>query len=69
MIACCSKCTALFETTEEDACTPDTLCPPCFRRERQADAERRRMGLPTMAGTRAMFAALDRAREIRERSR
>lgn len=63
MIACCGKCLQLFETTEEDANDPHGVrCPICYRRERQADAERRKLGLPTIAGARAMFAAIDRAR-------
>lgn len=62
MIGRCSKCGELFETTTEDACAPGTMCPPCHGQERQADAERSRMGLPTVAGTRAMFAAIDKAR-------
>lgn len=63
MIGCCKKCGELFEGTEEDTNGPEVTCPTCYRRERQDDAERRRMGLPTMAGTRAMFAAIDKARE------
>lgn len=68
MIGKCGKCGELFETTTEDAHTPGTQCPTCYRRERQDDAERRRVGLPTMAGTRAMFAAIDAAR-LKERTR
>lgn len=72
MIACCIKCARNFETTEEDANDPGPdlrgpRCPSCYARERQADNERRRLGLPTIAGSRAMFAAIDRANENRRR--
>lgn len=36
MIACCADCGSLWETTEEDAFTPGTLCPPCHRRRTEA---------------------------------
>ena len=67
MIGRCSRCGEIFQTTEEDANDPGPdlrgpSCPSCYARERQADNERRRMGLPTIAGARAMFAAIDRAR-------
>ncbi len=31
MIGVCNRCMRTFETTEEDAATPGTLCPPCHR--------------------------------------
>ena len=31
MIATCSKCQQLFETTQEDAYTPGVMCAPCYR--------------------------------------
>jgi hypothetical protein len=31
MIATCATCRKMFETSEEDACTPGTLCPACYR--------------------------------------
>ena len=30
MIGVCTKCCGMFETTEEDAFTPGTLCPDCY---------------------------------------
>lgn len=33
MIATCTKCSKLFESTEEDASTPGTLCPSCHRQK------------------------------------
>lgn len=30
MIATCSKCHKLFETTQEEAYTPGVLCAPCY---------------------------------------
>lgn len=30
MIATCSKCGKLFETTQEDAYTPGVTCAPCY---------------------------------------
>lgn len=34
MIGCCTKCSKLFDTTEEDACTPGVLCVECYRAAR-----------------------------------
>lgn len=31
MIGVCTKCGAMFETTQEDACSPDCQCPDCYR--------------------------------------
>ena len=39
MIAVCTTCHKLFETTQEDAYTPGVQCAPCYREER---------GLPPM---------------------
>ena len=36
MIATCTQCSQMFETTEEDACTPGVLCVRCYRREQAA---------------------------------
>ena len=33
MIAVCTKCHTLFETTTEEAYTPGVLCVPCYRAE------------------------------------
>ena len=30
MIAVCNACGVMFETSEEDACTPGTTCPKCY---------------------------------------
>lgn len=31
MIAVCTKCSKMFETNEEDACTPGVVCAECWR--------------------------------------
>ena len=39
MIGVCSKCSRMFETSEEDACTPGTLCPDCHRKQYWTERE------------------------------
>ena len=38
MIATCSKCHQLFETTQEDAYTPGVMCAPCYNWSACVDA-------------------------------
>ena len=35
MIACCSKCGKLFETTQEEAYTPGVLCVSCYKAQEE----------------------------------
>lgn len=65
MIGRCMDCGALFETTTEDASAPDCRCVQCWRCQRD-ERERASLGLPTLRASRAMFAALDDARERRK---
>ena len=40
MIAVCTKCSTMFETTTEDAYTPGVLCPSCYKADKADKAKR-----------------------------
>lgn len=39
MIGVCGFCQKLYETTEEDACTPGSVCPKCYRTAQAVERE------------------------------
>lgn len=39
MIAVCTTCGKMFETTEEEACTPGVECPSCYVRYKPVEPE------------------------------